>query len=276
MTAPTQKLFGVGMNAARIFALTTAGYPAATSTTVYEGYSVGGPMSYEITMPDSTKVAHLGNNAVLQQDVLPGTEPSSGVLRISRYDSATQAFLTGVKNQTIGDSIMTPYRTSQQGLEPTVALMVYQQAKDISGNRRWITYILPRCIISPKLKSMSREVGEITYDITPNPSTKTIAGTALTVADNGCLTAEVNVYESNYRKGVVAWKGNGSATDFDFPTNRQAAVGNASNIAVYINGVLQSSGVTYDTDGLTFSVAPASGDYIVAIYDLADDAVDVD
>jgi len=276
MTAPVQKLFGVGLNAARYYALTAAGYPAATNTTAYAGVNIGGPISYEITLPSYTKIAHIGNNAILQQDQLPGTESSTGILRVSRYDSATVAALSGVKVETVGHTHMTPVKTSQQGLEPTVGLMVYQQAKDNAGNRRWITYVLPKCVITPSLKSMSREVGDIPYDITPMISTKTIAGTTLTATDNGCTSAEVNVYESNYRKAIVSWVGNNTAVDFDFPAALQCVAASANNCAVYVNGVFQSSGVTYDTDDIVFAVAPATGAVIVAIYDIPDTAIDTD
>jgi hypothetical protein len=123
---------------------------------------------------------------------------------------------------------------------------------------------------------MSREVGDIPYDITPMISTKTIAGTTLTAAENGCTSAEVNVYESNYRKAIVSWVGNNTVVDFDFPAALQCVAASANNCAVYVNGVFQSSGVTYATDDITFAVAPAAGAVIVAIYDIPDTAIDTD
>jgi len=275
MAAPSKKAFGVGLNGAYIIPLTTAGYPAATATTVYEGLVVGGPASLEITLPDPSQIVHIGNNAVLQRDQLPSTDLSSAVLTVSRQDLDTLATITGAKVQTIGELHMLPMQTSQQGLEPTVGFYAYQQLKDENGNRRWATWVFPKVTMSPKPGSLSREARTLTYNITPNVTKKTIAGTALSVADNGCVSAEFMVYESNYRLGIVAWLGDNSAVDFDFPTNRQAAIAHADNIRVYVNGTLTTVGITLGTDDLTFGTAPASGAVIVAIYDMADASVDV-
>jgi hypothetical protein len=275
MAAPSKKAFGVGLNGAYIIPLTTAGYPAATNATAYEGLAVGGPATLEVTTPDPTQIVHIGNNAVLQRDQLPSTDTSSAVLSVSRQDLDTLAAVTGTKVHTVGDLNMLPVQTSQQGLEPTVAFLAYQQVKDEDGNRRWATWVFPKVTISPKTGSLNREARSLTYNITPNISKKTVAGTALTLADNGCISHEYMIYESNYRIGVVAWVGDNSDVDFAFPTNRQAAVASADNVRVYVNGTLQTSGVTYATDDVTFGVAPAAGAVIVAIYDLADAAVDV-
>lgn len=275
MAAPSKKAFGVGLNGAYIIPLTTAGYPNATAATVYEGLAVGGPASLEVTLPDPSQIVHIGNNAVLQRDQLPSTDTSSAVLTVSRQDLDTLALITGTKIQVSGDMNMLPMQTSQQGLEPTVGFIAYQQVKDENGNRRWATWIFPKVVISPKPGSLSREARTLTYNITPSITKKTIAGTSLTVADNACVSAEFMIYESNYRIGVVAWLGDNSTVDFNFPTNRQAAVASADNIRVYVNGTLTTAGITPETDDLTFAVAPAAGAMIVAIYDMADSAVDV-
>jgi hypothetical protein len=275
MAAPSKKAFGVGLNGAYIIPLTTAGYPAATATTVYEGLVVGGPASLEVTTPDPAQIVHIGNNQVLQRDQLPSTDTSSAVLTVSRQDLDTLAAITAVKVQTVGDLNMLPMMSSQQGLEPTVGFYAYQQLKDESGNRRWNTWIFPKVTISPKPGSLSREARTLAYNITPNTTKKTIAGTLLSVADNGCVSAEYMIYESNYRLGVVAWLGDNSETDFAFPTARQAAAASNDAIRVYVNGTLTTTGITLGTDDLNFAVAPAAGAVIVAIYDMADASVDV-
>jgi len=275
MTAPSKKAFGVGLNGAYVIPLTTAGYLAATGTAAYEGLVVGGPASLEVTDPDTSQIVHNGNNTILQRDQLPSTDTSSVTLTVSRQDLDTLAHVTGVKVYTLGDHNMLPVNTSQQGLEPTVAFYAYQQLKDVDGNRRWATWIWPKVTISPKFGSFSREARTLTYNIAPNISKKTIAGELMTIANYGCVSHERLVVEGNYRLGIVSWLGDNSAVDFDFPSARQAAVASADNIHVYVDGVLQVSGITYGLDDLTFDIAPASGAVIIAIYDLANDAVDV-
>jgi len=276
MTAPTTA-FAVGLNAARRYDLDTNGYPLVTSTSQYSGANIGGPITLELTLPEASRIAHIGNNAVLQQDALPSTEPSSGILRVSRFDTATVAALQGVKAQTVGDTTLVPFRTSQQGNEPTQAIIAYAQAKDTSGNRRWVTYIMPRVLIYPKLKNMGREVGDYPYDLTPQAVSANLTGAALTISDNGCVSSEVIVAVSNYRKMFSAWQGDNTEDEFAFGANLPAAVAHADNIAVYVDGVLRTTNIAYATDKVTFSVAlPGAGAKIVAMYDLANTAIDVD
>lgn len=59
MTAPTTKIFTVGLNAVRIYDLDdTTGRIGATSLTAYDGISVGGPVSFAYEPADPTPIVH--------------------------------------------------------------------------------------------------------------------------------------------------------------------------------------------------------------------------
>lgn len=163
MAAPTKKIFSVGLNAARIYAIDQdTGYPDATNATAYDGFSVGGPVTFTYEPPDPEVISHPGNNQVLQQDSLPSLDASSGTLEVSRTDVDTIAHLT---NTNVNTTLMTNvnsigWRTNQQGTEPTVAFVTYAQSKTPAGARAWSTYcfasrLSPR---NPKAKAASRGI----------------------------------------------------------------------------------------------------------------------
>ena len=185
MAAPSKKIYSVGLNAARYYAL-SGNYPAATNATVYSGVPIGGPIAFSLTIPDPETVAHPGNNSIQQYDVLPSNGVSSGSLTVSREDADALALFSGTKVHVIGTfANAVGWHTSQQGLEPTVALVTYDQAKDEAGNRVWHTYVMPRCVILPKPKSMQRERQDLTYDVQPQIATAYLTGLAFNASDNG-------------------------------------------------------------------------------------------
>src|SRR5574343_1337495 len=97
MAAPTKKIFTVGLNAVRIYELDQDdGSIASTNATAYDGLSVGGPVTFTYEPPDPESISHPGNNQVLQRDVLPSLDASSGSLEVARSYVDTIAALTNV------------------------------------------------------------------------------------------------------------------------------------------------------------------------------------
>jgi len=278
MAAPTKKITSGGLNAGWVIGLDTNGYPAATSpTTVFEGLSLGGPSEFAYTVPDPTTVVWIGNNGVIQQDIFPATDPSTATLTLSRNDADVYALLSGTLVAVVGEANVTIAGHNDQGNEPTVALITYAQSKDDAGNRRWTTYVFPKIICVPKKPGMSsRTPSNHIFNCTPQRTTNSITGTALVAATNGATSAELWIYESNYRLHFAAWKANASATVFTFDTDRPAA--STAGIAVWVNGVLKTltTDYTVTTTAVTFGSAPASNAMVVVQYELADTAIDIE
>lgn len=283
MAAPSKKIFSVGLNAARIYALTSAGYPGATNATVYSGVPVGGPVKFTMEFPDPESIAHPGNNAVLQYDVLPSLGASSGTLTVSREDADTLALLSGTKVRVFSTAINAiGWHTSQQGLEPTVGLLTYDQAKDESGNRVWRTHICARAVILPKIKGQSRDREDLTYTVQPQITTKHLFGLTFTSADDGFTSAQVITYTSSHRLNVSAWVTTNVEAIYTLDTALPAATTGGVGMAVFKNGVLMTYGATADvthytanTTAITFGAALTNTDVVTAIYEIADTAVDV-
>lgn len=284
MTAPTKKIFTVGLNAARIYELSSStGWIASTNATVYNGLSVGGPVSFEYAPPDPQSIVHPGNNTVLQRDVLPSQDISSGTLTVSRTDYDTLQALMNVNVRVFGDVNSLAWGSSQQGTEPTVGLVVYAQGKLPTGVRSWSTYVIPKAVIIPKPKGMSREQSNLSYFVQPTSASSHLTGLALTTADDGCTSAEVIEYQSNYRLNFAGWTTASTEAEYSFDTDLPYSANAGNGITVTKNGVLMTYGATADATHyvatatkITFGAALTNGDKVVAMYELADTAVDVE
>lgn len=286
MAAPSKQIYSVGMNAVRYFALTSAGYPAATNATVYSGVSIGGPTALvlETTAPET--VTHPGNNAIQQYDVLPSTGIAGGSLTVSREDADAIAAFSNTKVQTLGAfANAIGWQTSQQGTEPSFGILAYDQAKDKNGLRVWRTHMIPKCIITAQPKGMARERGDIIYNIQPQVSSAYLTGLAFNASDNGFLTAQVVTITSSHRLALATWVATSPSglQTFLFDTDLPKYITGDAGQVVYKNGALMTYGadadaVHYDATTLQieFGAVLTAGDVVTCLYEIADTASDID
>jgi hypothetical protein len=265
---PTGKQLATGLRRAVVIGLGTSGLPAATGTAAYEGFEIIGPKAYTLTIPDVRKVVHVGEDRVLALDFLPPTEASSAEIRASADDNELNAFLTGVKEFTVGDAKMIGYQTDMQGSEPDVALLLVQQSLDTAQKaRHYRFHILPLTRVIPAPSGMDENAAELKYAVAPNPTTKHVWGTAIAAGTEGATElAFINGMSKN-KPNIVAFKANGSTSAFLFPTAKPAKL--TTSIEVWDNGVLKalSSDYTVTTAGVTFTSPPTSGHIIVVLYE---------
>jgi len=271
MTTPTGKQFPVGLRSAVVFELDANGYPAATGTGPYEGFEVVGPKAYTLDVPAVRKITFLGNDRALALDFLPATEASSAELRTSADDIPLNSVLGAVNQYSIGEATFMNYQTDQQGAEPDVAMLLFQQSLDTASHLRFYRFhILPKTRAIPVPAGMDENAAEMKYSLAPNPSTKHLWGTSMVVNTEGSLEAGFINGMSKGRPKIVAFKGNGTATAFLFPTSKPA-VSVAKVAGVWVDGVLKAGGgsdYTAAITGITFDApAPGSGAMIVAFYE---------
>lgn len=265
MTVVSGNQLAVGLRHAVIFKLDANGYPAATGSSAYEGFNVVGPKTFTLNVPDVRKISHTGADRVLALDFLPPLEGMSGELQVANDDLAMNAYLTGNKDFDIADANMIPWATDQQGYEPDVALLLFQQSLNTDTKlRNWRFFIIPKAKIVPSPDGMNENAGQTKYAIAPSPSSKHIWGTAMAVGTEGCTEASVIEGQSAGKPIVVCFKGNASTTAFLFPTDKPAtAVG---KIKCWVNGVLTVPDVVAVT-GITISSPPASNAMVVCFYE---------
>lgn len=284
MAAPTKKIFTIGLNAVRIYELDqgTGWINGSTGATAYGGLSVGGPTTFVYEPADPQSISHPGNNSVLQRDTLPSLDSTSASLEISRTDYDTIVALNNTNVYSLGNFNIVGWGSNQQGTEPTVGLVTYAQGKLPSGARCWSTYVFPKAVIIPKPKGMSREQQNLKYFVQPQSSTSHLIGAAFTIGNEGYTAAEFNEFQSNYRLHIAQWKTVGTEVDYTFDVNLPYTA-NSGGIQVTKNGLLMTYGVTADithyvatATKITFGAALTAGDVIVAMYELAETAVDLE
>src|SRR5574340_1305303 len=267
MTATSGKYLPVGFRHAQIFALDANGYPAASSTTVYEGLVVAGPKAYELNIPDARIISHEGGDGVLDVDSLPPIEAPSGTLRSARLDYALYAALTNTKVVTLGEAKLIGWGTDQQGFEPELGALMFQQAHDEGGARVWRSIQIPKARVLPKTQGMLAQASDNTMQIVPSKVKKYLWGTAFTLATQGFLRAFMIEQDTQYVPWIVAWKGDNVATKFDSHADRPA-VATTKIHGVWVNGVVDAT-ATLALDGVTPTAKPGSGDMVVCFYEIA-------
>lgn len=255
-----------GFRHAVIFELDANGYPAATGTSPYEGFTVVGPKAYTLTVPDARKIVHVGNDRVLALDFLPATEAMSAELRAAADDIPLNAMLTNVKEFQIGEAQVMPLGTDQQGSEPNIAMLFFQQSLAAGSKlRNYRFHILPKCRAIPMAPGMDDNAAEMRYSIAPSPSSTHLWGSALTVGSEGALEAGILDGQAEGRPAICAFKGDGSTTVFLLPADKPAK--STAKMEVWDNGVLVTGSVTLATTQITFAPFPATGHKIVVYWE---------
>ena len=267
MTAPSGKLLPTGLRYVQVFELDSAGLPAASSTTVYEGISISGPKAFSLNVPDARVITHDGGDGVLDVDSLPPLEPVTGELRVAADDFDLYAILTGTKVVTLGETKIVGGGTSKQGFEPEVGLLMCQQAKDLNGNRNWRSIEMPKSLLHAKDSGMVAEAAEQVFQVMPSRVSKHLWGASFALATDGFSKAFYRRIVTQYFPWLVAWKGDNIVTEFLFHTDRPAVATSKIN-GVWINGVIDATAVLA-VDGVTPTTKPGAGDIVVAYYEIA-------
>ena len=215
---PTGNFYAVGLKHARVYELNANGVPNASGTAPYTGYQITGAKAYELSIPDARRIAHVGDDRVLVQDVLPRTEVSSGTLRFASDNHTVYAALTGTNAVTVGESSMIGYGTDKQGTEPTIALLCYQQVKSATKARAYRAYHVPntQALVNPN--TMDENAAEFSASLLPSASGHYIWGTAFASGTEGFSEAEVLESITYDLPLVTSFKADGTQTVFNFAT----------------------------------------------------------
>ena len=259
--------WGVGLRRAVVFPLNSDGTLKATSTTVYEGLEFDGPRAFDITYPEPRLIQNPGNDRVRDQMYLPPSDPVKCELRTGFDDQAINAALMNVTQFTVGESTLVAYGTDQQGSEADIALLLFQQAHDDSKLTRWRYIMIPRARAIPMPPGMNDNALETRYSVSISPSTKHIWNVALASGTEGATEMSLAVGMAEGKPNIVAWKTDGTATDFLFPTSKQAISTSKINLYDASTGAEVTTGITKAVDKITYSVAPTTGKILVARYE---------
>ncbi len=301
MAAPTVIRSTAGFRNLRLFELNANGYPigslvlepyttytvsgsaisgstvavatgaAVTGTVGYYGMIHSGAKVLTINDPTPRVLPHIGDDGVFALQVLPPLESITGELRVDKTNDTIDAFVGNTKKTTVAESNLFGEGTNQRGFENQVGALAYSAALDTDPNSStfgvtlWDFRIFPRANVFMRDTGYQAEVNERLYTFTPMFVTSHIWGTQFTTATEGYTRAQIIRGVGQYKPIIVSYLGDGSVKGFPFDAAKPA--GTAAKIAVYKNGVLQTSGIATGTTGVSFAVAPALNDIITVYYE---------
>lgn len=272
MSTPGTTRSGVGFRRCRVFALDANGYPAATSTTVYEGVLVEGAKALTLDDPEPRDIVHIGDDRVIQRDILPPDAPISGEIRTAKVNDALDAILSDNLSFSVGEAAMFAIASCNRGEENQVGILAYRQTLDTQrgssdfGLRRWEGRIFPKVYLISRESGMEDSPEERPYSFRPLIVGSHLWGTAFDAAVEGATQAQGIRLVSEYKPKIVAWASDGVEVTYAFPTtNYPYSVAKTED--PWVDGVLQTESFTISTTNIVFSSAPSSGAIVVAFYE---------
>ena len=270
--AVENRYFVAGSRLAVVFPLDqTTGRIAATSTTPLYGYIPFGFKGFAGNFPAPRKITHIGQDGVRQLDWLPPLDAADGAMTVSSTDLDLISLVSGVTTETIGTAKVIPVLSSQQGFEPVVGVQLVRQAETTGGLRRWESFIFSAAKAIYMPASFTADLSDITYQIAPLITTQRLWGPDWTVATNNTTTAQMAQFASIGFPYLVAWKADGTATDFLFDVDKPAINNTTAFIGVWqtdpSTNICTSATVTKAVTKITYAVAPAIGTIITAMYE---------
>lgn len=265
MAVVSGKVFGVGARYAGIFQLNASGSPAATSSAPYAGVTISGARAFNLTIPDARKITHIGDDRPLQVDYLPPTEALSAELTVAEEDQDVYAILTGTSKVTLGEASAVGLGTSQQGFEPQVGLLLYQQALSEAGVRNWRWILIPRATVYPHPGGFSENSAEHRFLVSPAVVSQHLWETPFSSNTEGFSSAQGLLGASTYRPALCAWLATTSQTSFLFPTTLPLST--SAKLYLTVNGTPTTTGYTASTTQVVFTTAPGNNARVVAFYE---------
>lgn len=263
--------------------------PAAADPYIgpYTGLEVYGAKTFNLTVPATRKVSHIGNDRLLATQQFPPTEPITGELGVGAEDMDLVSLLGGGDIVTEAELRMLPHGSDLQGSEPNIGFVMIQDALAQSGPQRYRFLIIPSTKAVPRSSGLGAEPIDYVYDLAPNTVTQHMWGEALSiladpsdptsgVTESGATQAAFWDGFSEFEPRICSWLGQAAQVLFSFPEDKPAADTDKITIWYALAGTVGevTSGVTKATTGITFDTAPVTtygaGVEIHVLYQLAE------
>ena len=302
MSAPSTVRSTAGFRSIALFQLNASSYPigsvtleaqtiptivggsviSGSSTAIAAGAAVSGSVGYygikwsgakvlTINDPVPRVIAHVGDDGIMCLQVLPSLEAASGELRLDKTNDIVDAATGNVLKFTVGEANLLGQVTSQRGFENQIGALAYSFGQDTDpdsanfGSTVWDFRLFPKATVFQRDPGYTQEINERMYSFTPAYVTKHMWGTTFSKTTEGFTRAQVIRGVSEHKPVLVSYLGDGATKAFPFDTAVPAQA--EAKIAVWDNGVLQSTGVTKSVKGIVFDTAPTASNVIVVFYE---------
>lgn len=252
--------YGSGFRFGAVYEIdqTTGRLKGTSSSTPYMGVRFVGAKAWNLSIPKQRRIFHIDADRVGAADFLPPTETASATISVSADNMPLDQILTGNKQVTMGEADTIASLTSNQGFEPLVALLLWQQSLDSTTRlRTWRSYLIPRAKAIPMESGFADKEVDGSYDVMMTPTSTNIFGASLSTSIDGATDAQLFRTMTKGRPAIAAWLGDGYVDTFTFPSGYTPTI-NTASVVVYVNGVVQTSGFTVSTTAVTFTTPPAA------------------
>jgi hypothetical protein len=259
MTTMEDRYFSSGTRLAVFYKLsqTTGRIYAKNDLKPYYGLVLYGPKGLAVNITEPRKITHIGQDRPLQIDWLPATEAMDAELTASATELNIESLVMGVKSETIGTAQLLPLQTSQMGFEPVVGAWFARQTENISGLRRWESYVFSAAKIIFMPSAMTDATADLRYKIAPSIAISKLWGDSWNSSANGATTAQMGQLATTGYPYLCAWQSTTSDLAFAFDTDKLADNATAAILGVWSNGSLvASTDYTKATTGITFHTSP--------------------
>lgn len=253
---------------------TTTGYPVPSATTAapMTGVEVQGIKSLSANDPEPQRFTHYGNDSVLAQDTLPGTEGGSFTITTAKSNMLFDVAVEGTKVRAVDGVQMRLANSDNRGNEPLVTAMFYRQALDVKRGsstfgklRQYHVVIYPAVRISPASQSMEQGITDKTYNATPTNAQYTSWNEQLNTTNWGASQGEYIEAVTDYHPRLNAWVGNGTLTGFALSHTPVSS----SYLHVWVDGTLTTpSAVNTSATNPAFTLSTAVGTNLKQIFAL--------
>jgi len=275
MTAASSQITAISFRGCQILALNSLGIPDASDTNEYKGVRINGAKALTLNIPEQRRIVNTGEDIVLAQFILPPSEGVTGEIRSGGFDLTAEALAGGTTVKSQEERKWLPRPTHQEDF-PTVCVLGWREAKSYAsgdvGRPHYEYYLVPSGTLVPmggNAEEGSSE--ERMYQLTADVVDKFPWGEALVLATDGIDRMQVVDGSGEYPVNMSGFAGNGTATEFTLATS---AV-NTDKMTVWTydgttaTDVTEDVGTTLAVGSVTFTAAPASGTYVIVIYEVA-------
>jgi hypothetical protein len=237
----------------------------------YYGIWQSGAKVLTITDPVPRVIPHIGDDGIVNLQVLPPIEAPTGEMHIDKTNDIVDAIVGNINSFTVGEVHFEGVITNQRGFENQVGALAYSAAQDSDpdsltfGKLTWDFRIFPKAVVFQRETGYTQEANERLYSFTPMYTVAHLWGTAFSQLVEGFTRAQVIRGISEFKPNLVSYLGDGTTKAFPFDSARPAKT--ANKVIIWKNGVLMSTGFTAYTYGVIFTSAPALNDVVIVFYE---------
>lgn len=264
--ANVQQIISAGVQLAQYHFLDANGYVAGTTGTVTAGAN-GSPMGTMLgiqeasaTVPDTDVEPVAGDDGTLGTFIFDPTSTPTFTIDIGVHDLAIDAYAQGTNVVNDGDmsyGVLQPQLPTYRDALIILTSVAKSYEATTRGTSKYYHYVLPKVTMHPvgRVAIAGRTAAAFRYSCVEQVSTTRGAGATMKVSVEGTESGTIIPLTSDNRITMQRFDGDNTTTVWNL-AKRPASTAIAK-CRVYVNGLIQLSGVTISATNKTVTISPA-------------------